>query len=412
MKYGCIGEHLRHSFSKEVHNALAHYEYEIKEIPPDELDSFMTERDFIAINVTIPYKERVIPHLYFIDESAKSIGAVNTIVNKTGKLYGYNTDFYGMKALLSLAGISVKGKKIAILGTGGTSKTARAVAAALSAREIITVSRSAKDGAITYEELYEKHSNTEVIINTTPLGMYPNIFEQPVQLSRFSNLTGVMDAIYNPMRTPLVLEAKQRGIPAEGGLCMLVAQGVRASEIFLNTKYDENKLQSVFSKIKREKENIVLIGMPASGKSTVGKLLAEKLCREFVDTDALVEKKTGMTIAELFKQFGEERFRQTESEVVREIAAKTGAVIATGGGVPLKKENISALLENGRIYFIDRPLESLLPTDDRPLSNTKEAMIQRYHERYAIYTAAADVQVNADCDAVQTANQIMGDFLK
>lgn len=410
MKYGCIGEHLKHSFSKEIHNALFDYKYEIKEISRDELHDFMVKRDFCAINVTIPYKELVIPYLYFIDEHAKLIGAVNTIINRDGKLYGYNTDFYGMCSLLSHANISVRGKKVAILGTGGTSKTANAVVKALSAREIVTVSRSDKDCSEAYEELYKKHGDTEIIINTTPMGMYPNIFEKAVELSKFTQLFGVVDAVYNPLQTPMILDAKERGVVAEGGLYMLVAQAVRASEIFMGITYDKNVLDTVFKKIKREKQNIVLIGMPASGKSTVGKLLAEKLHREFIDTDILIEAKTGMSIPEIFKEYGEARFRELESEVVREISAKTGIVIATGGGMVLKKENITAISENGQIYFIDRLPENLIPTNNRPLLSTKDDIIKRYNERYAIYTASADVKINADCEPDIVVDKIMEVF--
>ena len=412
MTTGCIGEHLKHSFSREVHNALGNFEYEIKEIPKDELDFFMAKRDFKAINVTIPYKELVIPHLFFIDEHAKAIGAVNTIVNREGKLYGYNTDFYGMCALLSHARVDVKGKKVAILGTGGTSKTACAVSEYLLAREIITVSRSKREGIITYEELYEAHSDTEVIINTTPVGMYPNIFSSPVELSRFARLTGVIDAVYNPLQSCLICEAKKRVIPAEGGLYMLVAQAVRAAEIFDGITYDKHTLDKVFNKISREKQNVVLIGMPSSGKSTVGAILSKRLCRELVDTDALIAEKTGMSIPEIFSKYGENRFRELESEAVKELSAKTEIIIATGGGAPLKRENVDALSQNGRIYFIDRPLEKLIPTDDRPLSSTREAVEQRYRERYGIYVSSADVQIDASCDAECVSDKILEDFLK
>ncbi len=412
MKYGCIGEHLKHSFSKEIHNALADYEYEIKEIPRSELDGFMKNGDFNAINVTIPYKELVIPYLYFVDERAKEIGAVNTVVNRNGRLYGYNTDFYGMTMLLSHANIDVRNKKVVILGTGGTSKTAKAVAKALSAREIITVSRSGKDGAVTYDELHSRHSDAEVIINTTPAGMYPNIFEKTVELSGFKSLCGVIDAVYNPLKTPLVLEAESRGIAAEGGLYMLVAQALRASEIFTNTSFDTAALDCVYEKIKRDKQNIVLIGMPASGKSTVGRLVAEKLRRDFVDTDEMIAEKAGMSIPNIFAACGEKKFREMESEIIRDVSVSSGIVIATGGGVPLKTQNMSALCENGRIYFIDRSLERLIPTEDRPLSSTKEAIEQRYKERYSVYTAAADVIIDADCDAVSVADKITEEFLK
>ena len=412
MKYGCIGEHLKHSFSKEIHNSLSEYEYEIREIPRDELDAFCGERDFLAINVTIPYKEMVIPHLYYIDDFAKQIGAVNTVVNRDGKLYGYNTDFYGMTMLIRHAGISLEGKKVVILGTGGTSKTAFAVARAGGAKEIFRVSRSGREGAITYEELYEKHTDASVIINTTPAGMFPNIFDKAVDISAFPNLSGVIDAVYNPLRTPLIFEAMKRGIPAEGGLYMLVAQAVRASEIFLDTTYPEDATDNVFDKILHEKENIVLIGMPASGKSTVGAMLAKALSREFIDTDDMIVERAGMPITEIFAKYGEKYFRDLEEECVRAASARASVIIATGGGVPLRENNAKALKQNGKVFFIDRPLECLVPTSSRPLSSDRASIEKRYNERYGIYCKSADVKIDASCDASGVANKIIKEFGK
>ncbi len=412
MKYGCIGEHLKHSFSKEIHNALADYDYEIFEVEREKLGGFMSCGDFFGINVTIPYKELVIPHLYYIDEHAREIGAVNTVVNRSGKLYGYNTDFFGMSELIKHAGVEIKGKKLAILGTGGTSKTARAVARSLGAREILVVSRHSGEGVITYEQLYEKHLDCEIIINTTPLGMYPNIFGSAVDISKFKSLSGVIDAVYNPLRTPLISSALERGIPAEGGLYMLVAQAVRASEIFLNKKYDNNECEKVFKKILSEKENIVLIGMPASGKSTVGNILSKRLDRELLDTDSLVKEAEGISIPEIFSEHGEAYFRDRESEAVNEASMHTSKIIATGGGAVLRKENINALKENGRIYFIDRPLSSLVPTEDRPLSSDRASIEKRYYERIDIYRSAADVIIDADCSPEEVADKISGDFLR
>ena len=412
MKYGCIGEHLKHSFSKEIHNLLSDYEYEIREIERDKLDAFMIERNFCAINVTIPYKESVIPHMHYIDEHAISIGAVNTVVNRGGLLYGYNTDFYGMTLLAEHAGVVLTGKKVVILGTGGTSKTAFAVATSQSAKEVLRVSRTAKEDAISYDDLYKFHTDADVIINTTPSGMFPSIFDTPVDLDKFPNLSGALDAVYNPLSTPFILNARKRGVPAEGGLYMLVAQAVRASEIFLDTKYPSDATDKVYSKIIKDKQNIVLIGMPASGKSTVGALLSERLQKTLIDTDALIVERAKMQIPEIFEKLGEKAFRDIESEVIKDCAARNGSIIATGGGAVLRPENIEALRENGRIYFIDRPLGSLIPTDDRPLSSTKEAIVKRYNERYDIYRSAADAIIDADCDAQNVSEKIVGDFLK
>ena len=407
MKYGCIGEHLKHSFSKEIHAKIADYEYELCEIPKCELDEFMTRRDFTAINVTIPYKERVLPHLYYIDGHAREIGAVNTIVNKGGRLYGYNTDFFGMCELIRRSGIEVRGKKAAILGTGGTSKTAFAVLTALGAREILKVSRDACCDAVSYSELYEKHSDTEIIVNTTPVGMYPGIDKSPVDISRFESLSGVVDAVYNPLRTRLVSEAKVRGIPAEGGLYMLVAQGVRASEIFTDKKYPDGEIERAFCEAASEKENIVLIGMPGSGKSTVARLIANAAGRELIDTDELIASDAKMSIPKIFEKLGEPTFRDLESAAVMRAAEKTSAVIATGGGAPLREKNLAALRQNGQIYFLDRPLSALLPTEDRPLAKSAEDVKKLYKERYEIYRAAADVIINADASAEAVMMEIL-----
>ncbi len=410
MEYGCIGERLKHSFSKEIHNSLSDYKYELREIPKDEFDAFMTERNFKAINVTIPYKEAVIPYLYYIDKTAKEIGAVNTIVNKGGKLYGYNTDFYGMCSLISHAGIDLQNKKVAVLGTGGTSKTAKAVVKSLLAKEILTVSRSVKTDTVTYEELYERHRDVDIIINTTPLGMFPNNFACPIDIADFPKLSGVIDAVYNPLKTQLICDAKRRGIKAEGGLYMLVAQGVAASEIFLDKKYSLEILNGIFVKLKRQKENIVLIGMPSSGKTTVGKEIANKLGRKFYDTDELIEQKSGRTIPEIIQTMGETHFRKLESDIVSEISKETGIVIATGGGVVLKEENINALSQNGRIYFLDRPIELLTPTADRPLTSTKEALLQKHKERYSLYLKSADVKLDASGNVNTVSSALTEDF--
>lgn len=393
MKYACIGEHLKHSFSKEIHNALADYEYEIKEIPKNALEAFALKGDFKAINVTIPYKELIMPYLYEIDEHASAIGAVNTVVNRDGRLYGYNTDFYGMTELFKHAGIVVFGKKAAILGSGGTAKTARAVLSALGAESILTVSRSSGDRVISYEELYEKHSDTEIIVNTTPVGMFPKIEESPVDITRFPRLSGVIDAVYNPLRTALITKSHELGIPAEGGLYMLVAQAVRASEIFLDKKYPEGELQRVFEKTLKEKENIVLIGMPSSGKTTLGRQLSFTLRRELFDSDEFICHRTGMEIKDIFAKYGEAEFRKIESEVIGELSAKTGAVISTGGGVILDPKNVFALKKNGILVFLDRELSELTATLDRPLSSDTEALECRYNERMPIYRAAADITV-------------------
>lgn len=410
MQYGCIGEHLTHSFSKEIHAALAQYAYELKEIPAEDLDKFMTDRVFRAINVTIPYKQAVIPYLKKIDDMAATIGAVNTIVNRDGQLYGYNTDFAGMAALIRRAGISLQGKKVLILGTGGTSKTALAVARSMGADSVYRVSRSQKEGVLTYEAVKQAHLDAQVLINTTPRGMFSRQSGMPIDPALFSNLTAVVDAVYNPLRTEFVLKAQQMGVKAVGGLYMLVSQAVFASEIFLNKKYPDDVVEQVYRDIMRSKENIVLTGMPNSGKTTVAHLLADKLGRRCVDTDVVIQQKTNMTPAEIILNYGEKAFRDLETETIREIAAESGVVIATGGGAVLRLENIQTLKMNGKIFFLDRPVDMLVPTEDRPLSSTKEAIMKRYHERYDIYTTTADVVIPNNTSAEHAAMQIERKF--
>lgn len=411
-EYGCIGETLKHSFSKEIHEKLADYSYGLMEIPKDSLDAFMTLRNFKAINVTIPYKEAVIPYLYEIDSHAKEIGAVNTVVNRDGRLYGYNTDFYGLKALIDHLGITVIGRKVAILGTGGTSKTACAVAKSLGASSIIRVSRRDSDDTVSYSALYEQHSDAEIIINTTPVGMYPNIDESPLDLSHFKGLVGLVDAVYNPIRTTLVSEAMKLGIAAEGGLYMLVSQAVRASEIFLGVTYPADSADKIYSSLLRKKENIVLVGMPSSGKSTVGAILADKLGRVLTDTDSLIVDNERKSIPEIFSLHGEMYFRDAEETAVRSASSLTGAVIATGGGAVLRAANVDSLKKNGRIYFIDRPCDKLIATSDRPLSKDIESIRKLYDSRYNIYLRSADKVIIADSTPEEVAERILEDFCK
>lgn len=407
MDYGLIGEKLPHSFSKEIHEKLGYYQYSIKELKPEELEDFILSRNYKALNVTIPYKQAVIPLLDEISPDAQAIGAVNTVVNRDGVLYGYNTDFGGMRALIERAGIVLKYKKVLILGTGGTSLTATAVCERLGAKEIRRVSRSGRDGAITYEEAYERYADADVLINTTPCGMYPNIFDCPVDLDRFQNLSGVIDAIYNPLQTRLILSARERGIEAEGGLYMLVAQAVLAAGLFLTKELDTVALTNqIYEEIYFSKRNIVLSGMPASGKSTVGKLVAKELSREFLDTDALIVAREG-NIRRIFEEKGEKYFRDLESAVIREVAPLSGKVISLGGGAILRKENVDALRHNGAIFFIDRSPENLVPTDDRPLADKKEKFQRLYDKRIDTYLSTADYIIDGDCDPADVADSVI-----
>ena len=412
MKYGLIGEHLTHSYSCEIHAQIADYEYELHELAPSELGGFLTKREFNAINVTIPYKQDVIPYLDGISDTAKRIGAVNTIVNRGGKLYGDNTDFAGMLALAKHIGVDMKGKKVLILGTGGASKTGHALAEYMGAESVYYVSRSGKNGSITYEQAVSEHSDAQVIINATPVGMFPKQGGRPIDISAFPKLEGVLDAIYNPLRTNLILDAQERGIPAEGGLYMLSAQAVHAAAVFLDIPLDESLVDKAFKSVKNDKQNIVLIGMPSSGKTTVGRILAEKCGKELADTDEYIVKKIGMPIADFFAKHGEAEFRKIEKETVAGLASTGGKIIATGGGAVLDAENVRALKQNGVLVFLDRRPENLIATDDRPLSSRRSALEKLYAERYDIYCAAAEVHIDANTTPGAEADAILKELTK
>ena len=404
-QYGCIGKKLTHSFSKEIHAKIADYDYELIELTEEEIAPFFDKKDFAAINVTIPYKQTVIPYLDSISPIAQRIGAVNTIVNKDGKLYGYNTDYYGMKALVERVGIDLNGRKVLILGTGGTSKTAQVLAADLGAGEVLTVSRKKTEAYITYEEAVCDHSDAQVIINTTPSGMYPNCEDKPIDIANFPKLEGVIDEVYNPLRTNLVLDAQERGIKAEGGLYMLVMQAVVAVEHFLDTAIPKETADRVFASIYASKENIVLTGMPGSGKSTVGKLL-ELDGFSFLDTDEVIEQRCGCSICDLIKEKGEPYFRDLETEVIREVSSNSCRIISTGGGAILREENVRCLKRNGRVYFLNAELSRLQATGSRPLSDTEEKLKRLYAERMPIYQNSADVVVPDLAEPQEEANFI------
>ncbi len=409
MKYGLIGEKLGHSFSKPIHEKIAGYTYEIKEIAREDLDAFMKAKDFCGINVTIPYKADVIPYLDYIDPVAENIGAVNTIVNRDGRLYGYNTDFGGLKMLIEKCGFDYENKKVLIAGTGGTSKTANAVAHALGAKTVLHVGRPQDAGyeGVNYENVYTHHEDADYIINTTPLGMYPNCDGYSLEVSQFKNLQGLTDVVYNPLKTRLSQKAEECGVKSACGLYMLVCQAVLACEIFTGEKFDTKKVAGeIFAEIVKEKQNIVLVGMPGSGKTTIGKALAEALGKEFIDTDDMIVAKHGV-ISDIFAQKGESYFRDVESEQVKTAAKMNGMVIATGGGAVLRPENVDALKQNGVVFFLNRPLEDIIPTDDRPLSSDIDALKKRFEERYDIYVKSADKEILVDGIVENSVKKIM-----
>ena len=407
MRCGLLGEKLGHSFSKEIHEKLGRYEYELMEVPRSGLDAFLTARDFDGINVTIPYKQAVIPYLSGMSGRAAAIGAVNTIVNRGGALWGDNTDFGGLEALIRRMGLDLGGKTVLIAGTGGTSRTAAAVAKALGAAQILRMSRSGRDGALTYEDAYETHGGAEILIHTTPAGMYPDVDGCAVDLERLPKLQGVVDVVYNPLTTRLVRQARARGIPAENGLYMLAAQAVLAAEQFTGAPFPAETTEDIYRQLCFEKRSIVLTGMPGSGKSTLGTLLAERLGRTLIDTDAEIIKRAGMPITEIFRTRGETAFRDLESAVIRDVSLRGGAVVATGGGAVLRRENVDALKQNGTLVFLDRPLAALLPTDDRPLADDADKLKKLYAARYPVYTAAADVTVAVAGTPEDTMNAIL-----
>ena len=413
MNYGCIGARLTHSFSAEIHALIGKYSYKLREIAPDDLPDFLQNPTFSGINVTIPYKQTVIPYLAHIHPKAAAIGAVNTVVNRQGELYGYNTDYTGLAALIARTGVSLSGKKVIILGSGGTSLTARCVAEDLGAAHILRASRNPKEpDTVSYETLLADHTDGQFLINTTPCGMFPNLADCPIHLAPFQNLEGLVDVIYNPLRTRLVQQATAKGIPALGGLYMLVAQAVAAAEHFLSAPLPADTTEKIYNTLLNSKENIVLTGMPSCGKTTVGNLLAAKLNRPFVDVDEEIIKAIGCSIPDYFARFGEDAFRQVEAKVIAEVIAPlTGCVIATGGGAILREENVVNLRHNGRLYFLDRPLTDLCATADRPTANSREAIQKRYEERYDRYCATADRHISVTGDAAQVAQIIAKDFV-
>lgn len=400
MRVGLIGDPLGHSFSPRLHAAFGTADYELHPIPAEALPAFFRERAFEGVNVTIPHKIAVIPLLDELHPSAEECGAVNTVVNRGGKLTGYNTDIFGMSFALAHAGISLSGRHVVILGSGGTSHTARALAKREGAASVTVVSRSGEVNYSNISELVE----TEIVINTTPVGMFPHADASPVDLTVFPRLRGVFDAVFNPLRTRLIEQAESLGVPVASGLLMLTAQAKAAGILFRGGDYSEPspasevgaEILKVWREVTAELTNIVLIGMPSSGKTTVGTLLAERLRRPLIDTDAETERRTGKTVPELFAEGGEENFRKEERLTVSECARGTGVIIATGGGAPMFPENRAALAGNGFVVLILRDTEKL-DTTGRPLSRDLDTLKAMYKVRMPVYKAFADAEaVNND----------------
>ena len=410
MRYGLIGEKLGHSFSKIIHEKLADYTYDLIPLSLEELDVFMREKEFSAINVTIPYKETVIPYLDEVDPKAAKMGAVNTVVQRNGKLFGYNTDYFGFRYMLEHNHIQIAGKKVLVLGRGGASKAVIAVLEDMGAAEIHTIYYKIAEDSISYETCYALHTDAQVIVNTTPVGMYPNSGHTPIDLTPFTKLEAVADVVYNPLRTRLVLDAEEKGCQAIGGLEMLVGQAKYAVEIFMDQSLPEDSIDVVYKDLMAERRNLVLIGMSGCGKSTLGKLAAEKLGKTFVDTDAEIIKRIGMSIADYFAAYGEDSFRKVESEVVQEISTQNNLVISTGGGVIKNPENIRWLKGNGTVIWIQRDPELLESGNGRPLVPDQEAVRRLYKERLPLYTAAAETIIENVGNEEEASQKILTAF--
>jgi Shikimate 5-dehydrogenase len=378
--YGLIGHPLSHSYSGKIHQIIDKYRYDLIDLNADDFDIFMKRREFNGINVTIPYKQSVIKYCDELSDTAKRIGSVNTIYKRDGKLYGDNTDYKGFEYMLTVGDITLKDKKVIILGSGGTSLTAQAVAYDYKASEITVISRS---GINNYDNLH-LHKNAEVIINTTPVGMYPNCGLYMVNLDDFPNCEAVIDVIYNPLKTKLLLDAEHRGIQFINGLPMLSAQAVYAAELFTNESLHADLIEKIHNTLVNDMGNIVFIGMPGSGKTTIGKAIANEIGREFVDTDAWIENNENMSVLDIITTKGESVFREIEHKAVTELGKQSGLVIATGGGVVLREDNIDMLRQNGRLIWIKRPIEQL-DTAGRPLSVNLNEMYEKREPLYRKY---------------------------
>ena len=397
MEYGLIGSKLGHSYSKIIHEMLCGYRYDLCPLPTEEeARAFLTRRAFKAINVTIPYKRLVMGFCSYIDPRAKAIGAVNTVVNRNGLLYGYNTDYLGFAYLADAHGVEFAGRTVLILGTGGTHNTTSAVAKDKGAARVLTVSRhpDPEKGELSYAEAV--HSGADIVINTTPAGMYPNVGVCHLDVAAMPGLEAVLDVVYNPDKTELILRAEEAGVPvAVGGLEMLVAQAVYAAEYFLDRKFDDApaEIRAITAQLRKEQLNVALIGMPSCGKTTIGRALADRLGKRFVDLDEEIVRAAGRSIPDLFAAEGEDGFRAREAEQTARFAREGRQVLSCGGGVVKRPENLRALRQNGVVLFIDRPLDALTVGGGRPLSTSAEALKTMEAQRRPLYLAAADAVI-------------------
>lgn len=407
MRYGLIGEKLGHSFSKDIHERIADYTFDLIPLSKEEFKTFMEKKEFTALNVTIPYKKDVIPYLDEMDEHAKAIGAVNTIVNRDGKLKGYNTDFTGFLYMVKKHNVHMEGKKVLIIGNGGASAAIQAVVQHESAGSMVIVDVVPGNGAISYDEMFSSHLDAEIIINTSPIGMYPRIGNAPIDISMFHKCEAVLDVIYNPILTRLCFESQEMDIKRVNGLEMLIAQAKQSVEFFLDKSIDDQIIDDIYQDMLRERCNIVLIGMPSAGKTTIGKMLENRMQKEFIDLDDIIIKKAGKSIPEIFEESGEAGFRAIETEAAIEVSKLNNKIIATGGGTIKHKVNMDYLRQNGITIFIDRDVDKLISSDpNRPLSKSTDALEKMHAERLPLYQKyAAYVAVN-NSDIESTVTEI------
>ena len=400
MKFGLLGRKLGHSYSPMIFDLMGGYTYLLHERELDGIEGLLRNEPFDGLNVTIPYKKDVIPFLDEVDELAQRLGSVNTVVKRDGHLAGHNSDYYGFTSMVHRSGIEVAGKKVLVLGSGGASVTVVAVLQDMGA-QVVIISRSGENN---YENLH-LHSDARVIVNTTPVGMYPNTGKAPLDLTQFPHLEGVLDLIYNPARTQLLLDAEKMGIPAMNGLWMLVAQAKKSAEWFMDRELPDSLISNIHHMLRDKMENIALIGMAGCGKSTIGKLLAEQTGKLFVDADEEIVKLAGKSIPEIFSEDGEEAFRAYETQVLGELGKKSGLIIATGGGCVTREQNYPLLHQNSRIVWLQRD-SALLPTDGRPLSQkTNPAVL--YEQRKPLYATFADAVVENDSTPEECAKRII-----
>ncbi len=399
--YGLIGERLGHSFSPYIHGELGGYGYRLIELDRGELGRFLTRGEFEGLNVTVPYKKEVIPYCAWLSPEARRIGSVNTIVRSGGLLRGYNTDYLGFVYMLRKAGIDVKGKKALVLGSGGASLTVQTALRDLGVKSVTVISRSGEDN---YGCL-ERHADAQVIVNATPVGMYPDVEAAPLSLELFPKCEIAADLVYNPLRTRFLLDAEARGIVCAGGLPMLVAQAKAAAELFTGKKIPDERIDEITSLIEKRTKDIILIGMPGCGKTTVGRMLASSLGREFADTDEIITRESGREISDIFAADGEEAFRALEHSVIAREAKKSSLVIATGGGSVLRAENREAMRMNSTVVYIRRDLDKL-PSAGRPVS-LSTPISELYRRRSPFYEGMAELTVYNNASVKETVDEII-----